>query len=223
MDELSCQWLYCSSLIRVDIFVRRSHSGYSGEMDLKGITVLMCVVFFAATSMPFLTFAQNATTTAATSTPPTLPNAGVENRVEAYFVDVPVMSSIAKCESNFRQFDAAGALSGGAQGGMVGVFQINTAIHKSAALALGMDITTLEGNLAYARHLYEQEGTAPWNSSSDCWKNAAAANENANATSTENYSSQQLTEIAQLRAQIAALQKILAGLLQSRNAVAHLN
>lgn len=104
--------------------------------------------------------------TAATSTE-------VEAVVRAYFADVPVMAAIAKCESNFRQFTASGSVLNGGSGGMLGVFQVNRSVHAKFALSLGYDINTLEGNLAYARYLYQQEGTAPWDSSSDCWSGVA--------------------------------------------------
>jgi hypothetical protein len=205
----------------VDIFVERHDPGYSVLMSLKMGALASTVLLVLA---PITVLAQSATTTATTSiATSTLSNADVEARVESYFADIPVMIPIAKCESNFRQFDMAGALSGGTNGGMVGIFQINAAVHKTFANSLGMDITTTDGNLAYARYLYEQEGTAPWNSSSACWKNAISKSAGMVATSTENYSPQQTAQIAQLRIQIATLQKILTGLLQSRNAVAHLN
>lgn len=98
--------------------------------------------------------------------------ADVETSVRNFFVDVPIMVEIARCESGFRQFDSAGdALDGGA-GGMIGVFQIHKLSHEAMSAALGFDIRTLEGNLAYARHLYEAEGTDPWISAYPCWKKA---------------------------------------------------
>lgn len=103
--------------------------------------------------------AVSATTTAAVAQTPAV----VEKRVRELFADAPVMIEIARCESKFRQFTDSGAvLRGGGSGGMVGVFQFYEAIHAAAALALGFDIATLEGNLGYARHLYTQSGTRPW-------------------------------------------------------------
>ncbi len=73
------------------------------------------------------------------------------------------MVQIARCESNFRQYtDSGKPFRGGANGGMVGVFQLYEKVHTAGAHALGFDITTLEGNIGYARHIYEQEGTTPW-------------------------------------------------------------
>lgn len=95
----------------------------------------------------------------------------VEERVREYFADIPVMVEIARCESKFRQFTDSGAvLRGGADGGMIGVFQFYEVVHASTALGLGFDLTTLEGNLAYARHLYVQQGTTPWDSAAACWQ-----------------------------------------------------
>lgn len=94
----------------------------------------------------------------------------VEVQVRDYFKDTPVMVDIARCESKFRQYtDGGNVFMGGYGGGMVGIFQIYRDVHKNAASALGLDINTIEGNLAYARHLYRQSGTGPWISSMPCW------------------------------------------------------
>ena len=34
---------------------------------------------------------------------------------------------------------------------------------------MNLDIYTVEGNMKYARHLYESEGVDPWSASSPCW------------------------------------------------------
>jgi hypothetical protein len=113
-----------------------------------------------------------ATSTLATTTPAYDPynSADVEAAVRANFSDLPVMAAIAKCESSFTQFNSDGSVLNGGSGGMIGVFQINKSVHKSFALSLGDDITTLAGNMAYARYLYSQEGTTPWDSSKFCWE-----------------------------------------------------
>jgi hypothetical protein len=90
--------------------------------------------------------------------------------VRAYFADAPVMIEIARCESKFRQYaDTGNPLYGGAGGKMVGVFQIYEDIHGDVAKQRGMDLATLDGNMQYANHLYEREGTKPWISSFPCW------------------------------------------------------
>lgn len=104
----------------------------------------------------------------ATTTP--LSQEETEEEIREYFSDLPVMIEIARCESNFRQFtDSGNVLQGGTGGGMIGVFQFFGSIHESAAEKIGFDIDTLDGNLAYARHLYEVEGTTPWNPAKNCW------------------------------------------------------
>ena len=96
-----------------------------------------------------------------------------ESYVRHYFSDIPVMIDIAFCESTFRQFDNNGnVILGKVNKSDVGVMQINTAYHKKQADALGEDLMTLEGNVAYARSLYERQGSAPWVHSKKCWSKA---------------------------------------------------
>lgn len=86
-----------------------------------------------------------------------------KEKLYSYFSDVPAMKYIAECESGTRQFtDAGTALRGGAGGEMIGMFQLHETYHRAPALALGFDIDTLDGNVAYARHLYDKEGLTPW-------------------------------------------------------------
>lgn len=97
-------------------------------------------------------------------------NYGLETQVRNFFADAPIMIDIARCESRFRQFNESGEpLYGGYAGKMVGIFQVYSDIHNAAARAMGIDIETPEGNMSYARHLYEAQGTRPWLSSSHCW------------------------------------------------------
>ncbi len=95
----------------------------------------------------------------------------VEQYVRVYFADAPVMVAIAKCESRFRQFDSKGSvLRGEVVKDDLGVMQVNLHYHGDVAERLGLDLYTIQGNVAYARYLYEKEGTTPWASSSACWK-----------------------------------------------------
>jgi hypothetical protein len=94
----------------------------------------------------------------------------VKEYVEIYFADEPVMIDIASCESHFRQFDKHGnVLKNSAGSSAVGIFQIMSSIHAKDAKNMGYDITTIDGNLGYAKYLYEAKGTAPWNASKACW------------------------------------------------------
>lgn len=91
------------------------------------------------------------------------PNAGIEAKVRTLFADDPVMVAVAKCESGYREFNDDGSvLYGGGGDGYVGVFQIGEQLHDRTARALGFDIHTIEGNLGYARHLYDEQGRRPW-------------------------------------------------------------
>jgi len=110
------------------------------------------------------TVSHAATTTSATTTLIAVHNrAAVEKRVREVFASTSDMVDIARCESNFRQFtDAGKPFRGGADGGMIGVFQFNERVHTVEATALGFDLATLEGNLGYAKHIYDAEGATPW-------------------------------------------------------------
>lgn len=90
------------------------------------------------------------------------PNAAVEASIRFYFADIPVMAEIAKCETNFKQYNLDGSAYYDSSGTYIGVFQFNKAIHAPKAQALGLDLATIDGNLMYARHLYDQSGTSPW-------------------------------------------------------------
>ncbi|MDD5318823.1 MAG: hypothetical protein PHF79_03355 [Candidatus Pacebacteria bacterium] len=99
----------------------------------------------------------------------------VASLVKTYFKDIPLMTDIAYCESRDRQYTPDGALfRGKANNQDVGVFQVNEHYHLKRSSALGIDISTLEGNLRYARLLYTEQGSDPWISSSSCWKKSEA-------------------------------------------------
>ena len=94
----------------------------------------------------------------------------VKEYVESQFADTPIMIKIAACESHFKQFDKAGNPVKNPESTAIGVFQIMASIHQNLAdEKLGLDITSLEGNVAYAKALYNDQGTTPWNASKACW------------------------------------------------------
>lgn len=98
-----------------------------------------------------------------------------ESIVRSYFSDIPVMIQIARCESEFRHTLADGSvLRGKVDPADVGVMQINTRYHGAEAKALKLDLHDLHDNLAFARQLYERQGTKPWSSSASCWSGAIA-------------------------------------------------
>lgn len=102
-------------------------------------------------------------------------NYGMEDRVREYFADIPVMIEIARCESEFLQYGKSGRPLHGGTGTMIGLFQISEILHRDAAENYDWDIDTPEGNMSYARHLYEKSGTAPWLASKHCWNAPASA------------------------------------------------
>ncbi len=94
----------------------------------------------------------------------------VEKYVREQFKDEPVLVEIARCESTFRQYDKNGnIIRGVVNKGDVGVMQINERYHADEAVKLGLNIYTTEGNVAFAKHLYDKFGSQPWSSSEDCW------------------------------------------------------
>lgn len=103
-------------------------------------------------------------------------NIGLESEVRLYFKDAPIMAEVVKCESRFRQFEADGSvIRGKVNNKDVGLGQINEYYHSERAKKLGLDLHTVEGNLAYAKLLYEEEGTRPWKSSAPCWNKSEVA------------------------------------------------
>ena len=94
----------------------------------------------------------------------------VEAYVRNYFENTPIMAEVARCESHFRQYDRNGdVIRGRVNSSDVGVMQINETYHLDRSEKLGIDIYTTEGNLAYAKFLYEEQGVRPWLSSANCW------------------------------------------------------
>lgn len=93
-----------------------------------------------------------------------------EAAVRSYFSDIPVMVQIARCESTFRHTLADGSvLKGKVDSADTGVMQINLRYHGETAEKLDLDLFDLHDNMAYARDLYERQGTRPWSASAPCW------------------------------------------------------
>ena len=118
--------------------------------------------------------AEQATTTVESS----FTNSNDPKVMEAYlrkeYADTPILVEIARCESNFHQYDANGnVVRGRVNSADIGVMQINERYQGDTAKKLGLDIYTVTGNVAYAKHLYEEQGAQPWSSSSKCWSGVA--------------------------------------------------
>lgn len=91
------------------------------------------------------------------------------------FPNDTTMWNIAACESQFRQFRDSGELVVNPNSTATGTFQIMASTHEKKALAMGFDIKTPEGNIAYANYLRENEGYTPWEASSHCWRDGYPA------------------------------------------------
>jgi hypothetical protein len=77
--------------------------------------------------------------------------------VEDVFYDSPTMVSVINCESNFVHYQSDGrVLRGRVDNRDSGLAQINTGYHPN------VDVDDIWGNLAYARKLYDEQGTTPW-------------------------------------------------------------
>jgi len=86
------------------------------------------------------------------------------------FDGYPVLKKICTCESGLRQYDKDGnVLRGTRNKSDIGICQINELYHSEKPKELGLNIHTMEGNVAFAKYLYETEGTAPWGASKSCW------------------------------------------------------
>jgi hypothetical protein len=97
----------------------------------------------------------------------------LEAYVRSYYKDTPILAEISKCESRFRQYDRKGNVIRGLENSKdVGLMQINEHYHLETAKKLGYDLKTIDGNLAYAKHLYGEEGVDPWSASAKCWSKA---------------------------------------------------
>lgn len=98
----------------------------------------------------------------------------LEMYVRQYYKDTPLLAEISRCESTFKHYDKEGNLVRGiVNKDDVGVMQINEYYHSATAEKLGYDLHTVDGNLAYAKYLYEKSGPQPWSASSPCWGKAA--------------------------------------------------
>lgn len=119
----------------------------------------------------FASVATGTSTSLGISSDQPLSTVSTEAYVRDYFKDIPLLAEISRCESTFRQYgDNGKPIKGLVNKSDIGIMQINTYYHGESAQKLGFDLTTIDGNLGYARYLYGKYGTDPWSSSSKCWK-----------------------------------------------------
>lgn len=79
------------------------------------------------------------------------------------------MLKVAFCESGLKQFNSDGTVVENNTSHDVGIFQINLKYHLLDAEKMGIDIYTAEGNVKFAKVLYNQFGLNPWEWSFPCW------------------------------------------------------
>lgn len=130
-----------------------------------GFVFFLSSVYGAATTTQAVVVTQDLTSTIVEQEAKTL-----EHYVREHFSDTPVLAEIARCESGFVHFtDSGKILRGRVDNNDVGLMQINERFHLNSAKKLGYDIYSIEGNMAYAKYIYERDGAAPWYASSKCW------------------------------------------------------
>ena len=94
----------------------------------------------------------------------------VEKFLKDYFADIPLLAKVGACESHNRHYNSKGSVLRGEKNTFDrGVMQINILYHEETALDMGLDLTDIDDNVAFARYLYEKYGAKPWASSSACW------------------------------------------------------
>lgn len=93
----------------------------------------------------------------------------VKLAVEREFGVNSPMVEVARCESQFRQFDNNDKVLKNPHSPAYGVFQIMASVHETDAKSIGLDIYTLQGNIAFAKVLYDSQGLTPWEASRPCW------------------------------------------------------
>jgi hypothetical protein len=94
----------------------------------------------------------------------------VERFLKDYFSDIPLLAKIGACESHNRQYDSHGNVLRGEKTPLDrGVMQINLGYHQDTMEKMGLDVNSIDDNVAFARYLYEKFGAKPWASSQACW------------------------------------------------------
>lgn len=99
----------------------------------------------------------------ASSTPPVEPLTVEEKIIKELG---PEFVKISFCESGMRQFNEDGTVLISPTSD-IGLFQVNQ-VHWDTAKKMGIDINTVDGNIAYAKFLKEQNGYGDWYMSKHC-------------------------------------------------------
>ena len=115
-------------------------------------------------------FALSCWTTRVQTPEPTTTEQRIERSAVLLGVDPVVAKNIARCESDFKQFNKDGTVKRGKINPHdVGTFQINEDYHLEESRRQKLDIYKEDGNIEYAMMLMKKEGTRPWSWSASCW------------------------------------------------------
>lgn len=93
----------------------------------------------------------------------------IERRILEVFND-PKAVKIASCESSLRQYTNGTTTRGKLNPDDLGTFQVNQYYHGQKAQELGLDLHSIEGNIQYAKYLYDKNGWRDWGWSKHCWE-----------------------------------------------------
>lgn len=91
-----------------------------------------------------------------------------QDAIREVFGPNSVMEQVAVCESGMRQFDANGEVIVGKVTPDRGLYQIAPKYHLVNASKMGLDLDTLQGNILYAKYLYDRNGIKDWSASRAC-------------------------------------------------------
>lgn len=96
---------------------------------------------------------------------------GIERRIKETFPEEPeLMLKVAKCEGVTNGVLDPKAYNPTNNSHDRGIFQISDKYHKETYTAMGLtDMTDVDQNLKYARHLYDENGLQDWSASKWCW------------------------------------------------------
>ena len=132
-------------------------------------TGLANLIMTALFSLNLQTATTPAVITVSPETPTTTQQSIIQDKIRETFSEDQTPLAIAKCESGFTQFKNGTTTRGLINSHDIGVFQINEIYHADDARKLGFNIYEADGNIAYAKYLYDTQGSKPWAWSKDCW------------------------------------------------------
>ena len=81
-----------------------------------------------------------------------------------------ILEKIAFCESGGNQYHPDGrVIRGRVDPRDIGKYQINLYYHQKTSEDMGLDVFKEQDNETFALHLYNTQGTKPWEASRGCW------------------------------------------------------